>query len=375
MTFVFLIAVFNAFFFLVLLAQKRPREHHDNILIAWLIYLGLFIGIYSVYSHELFVHFGVFSNSFLSLFMLHGPFLYLYISALISESRPRMMHILIHLMPFLLFNLYIIYSSFNPALAEEVNIDRVSGDYDIPVLYKFFLILTALSGPFYFLLSMRLFRKMDSEILNDYSSMKVSPGWLKKLIIVFGIVWTSLIIVTIVHHVFNMFSMVFCTDGLFLSLSVFVILIGYFGLKQRVILSFGEVNHGTTGGKVKYAGSKLVDKDSERYQSELSAYMMQEKPYLNPELTLAQLAESTGIPSYHLSQVINERFKKNFFDFINSYRVEAFKAMVADSKYSNLSLLGVAFECGFNSKTAFNRVFRQVTGTTPSEYKKNLLKK
>lgn len=370
MTFFFLIAAFNAIFFTVLLVQKKPREYHDNILIAWLIYLGLFILIYSFYSHELFTHHILLSNTLLSLFLLHGPFLYFYVSALVSGKRFRMNSDFFHLLPFLLFNLYILYASFHPGLSGRVNIDHISRDNSTPILYIIFLILTALSGPLYFLSTLKLFRNADNAIIQNHSSsLRLSPGWLKKLIIVFGIVWTGLIMVTIIHHLFNMYSMTFCTDGLFLSLSVFVILIGYFGLKQRVIISFEDST--IQKARARYAGSNLTEADSERYGTGLSSFMMKEKPYLNPELTLAELSESTGIPAHYLSQVINERFEKNFFDFINSYRVEAFKTKVSDPAYTRFSLLGIAFECGFNSKTAFNRVFRQMTGKTPSEFKKS----
>jgi len=168
--------------------------------------------------------------------------------------------------------------------------------------------------------------------------------------------------------------MVFCTDGLFLSLSVFVILIGYFGLQQKLIFSTEDVTVKRENSKAqaKYAGSKLTDTDAQLYAEKLTDYMNSSRPYLNPDLSLTRLAEEIGITSHYLSQVINDKFKLNFFDFINGYRVEAFKERVADRGYSNYSFLGIALECGFNSKSAFNRIFKQVTGLTPSEYKKAL---
>jgi AraC-like DNA-binding protein len=166
--------------------------------------------------------------------------------------------------------------------------------------------------------------------------------------------------------------MVFCTDGLFLSLSIFVILIGYFGLKQKLIFSSEDVlvNREDTKTLTKYAGSRLTDSEAQQYVEKLIEYMKSSKPYLNPDLSLSQLAGEIGITSHYLSQVINEKFNLNFFDFINGYRVEAFKERITDPKYSNFSFLGIAFECGFNSKSAFNRIFKQVTGLTPSQYRK-----
>jgi len=90
---------------------------------------------------------------------------------------------------------------------------------------------------------------------------------------------------------------------------------------------------------------------------------MSSKPYLNPDLNLPQLATELGISIHYLSQVINEHFRLNFFDFVNRYRIEAFKERIADPRYRNFSLLGIAFECGFNSKSTFNRIFKQATGS------------
>jgi AraC-like DNA-binding protein len=168
--------------------------------------------------------------------------------------------------------------------------------------------------------------------------------------------------------------MVFCTDGLFLSLSVFVILIGYFGLKQKVVFSADDTKIKTESSKpvTRYAGSRLTESESSRHAEKLSLHMTASKPYLNPELSLSQLADELGMSNHILSQVINEKFGLNFFDFVNGYRVEEFKLRASDPEYNNLSLLGLALDCGFNSKSAFNRIFKQKTGLTPSQYKKTL---
>lgn len=375
MKYIYLIAVFNAFMFVVLLFQKKARAVHDNILISWLIYLGSFIGIYTFYSHELFTDFKLLSISLLSLFLLHGPFLYSYTRTLVSGRPQFSWKNLFHIIPFVLFNLYVLISSLSPEISGKLNMEQLSSEYDPPVLFILLLILTALSGPVYLLMTIGLFRKLDINIFNNYSSSAdIDLNWLRKLVLVFGIVWTILICITIIHHVFRMFSLVFCTDGLFLSLSVFVILVGYFGLKQKLIFSSEDVlvTGEDTKTLAKYSGSRLTDSEARKYAQELTEYMRSSRPYLNPDLSLSQLATEIGITSHYLSQVINERFKLNFFDFINRYRVEAFKESLKDPKYRNYSFLGIAFECGFNSKSAFNRIFKQETGLTPSQYKKSL---
>jgi len=74
-----------------------------------------------------------------------------------------------------------------------------------------------------------------------------------------------------------------------------------------------------------------------------------------------------------LSQIINENFNRNFYDLINEYRVKEVKKCLSNQKYNNFTLLGIAYECGFNSKASFNGVFKKFTGLTPSEFKKNLI--
>lgn len=372
MKFIFLIAAFNAFFFAVLLFQKKPRALHDKILILWLLYLGLFIWGYSFYSHDLFTHFKLLSISFISLFLLHGVFLYFYITALVSSKNIFDKTNLIHFSPFVLFNCYLLVISFFPNISETIRMDYAQENISPPFLFIFFLITTILSGPLYFAGSIRLFKKLDINIFNNFSSSEeIDLVWLRKLVYIFGIIWTALIVITVIHHVFNLFSMIFCTDGLFLSLSVFVILIGYFGLKQKVIFS-GDIENEQVfveETKVKYASSRLTEAEANQFVDKLNNFMVAEKPFLNPNLTLQQLASELKISAHYLSQIINEKFNLNFFDYINQFRVEEFKLKISDPKFENYSFLGIAFDCGFNSKSAFNRIFKKSTNLTPSQYK------
>lgn len=371
MKLIFLIAAFVAIFFTAVLGQKKPKSFHDNILIIWLIYLGLYIGIYTIYSHELFIHFNLLSISLLSLMLLNGPFLYSYISTLVSGRRHFLKKDLLHLIPFIAFNFYIIIASFSENIAEKLNIEKIGPGNSTPVLFMFFLIMTAFSGPLYFMLTIKLFKKLDINIFNNFSnSAEIDLYWIRKLVLAFGIVWTTLIIITVIHHVFHLFSMAFCTDGLFLSLSVFVFLIGYFGIKQKIIYRNEEIVVPVNTPKVqtKYSGSRLGEPEAKKLAVQLKVYLESSKSYLNPDLTLSQLATEAGMSSHLLSQVINEQFNLNFFDFVNQYRVDEFKKRMGDSRYKHFSILGIAFECGFNSKSAFNRVFKKITGLTPSQY-------
>jgi AraC-like DNA-binding protein len=103
-------------------------------------------------------------------------------------------------------------------------------------------------------------------------------------------------------------------------------------------------------------------------QATVAGYMQQHKPYLNPSLTIHELAVGLKMPSHVLSRVINEGFGQNFFDFVNAYRVNEFKQLMAAPQARQYTLLALALEVGFNSKTAFNRAFKKQTDQTPREY-------
>lgn len=129
------------------------------------------------------------------------------------------------------------------------------------------------------------------------------------------------------------------------------------------------------GPQRKYKKSLFSEESLSQYQEKLLALMEKEKPYLDPNLSLRSLANLLEIPPNHLSQLLNQGFDKNFAEYINLYRVEAFKAKAADPTQQHLTILALAYESGFNSKTVFNTFFKKATGKTPKVYWKEVLKK
>lgn len=101
----------------------------------------------------------------------------------------------------------------------------------------------------------------------------------------------------------------------------------------------------------------------------VQSYMRQDKPYTNPQLTLKQLAQQLDMPQRQLSELINAVAGQNFNQYINQYRVEEAKKMLKDAAFDHLSVLGIAYEAGFSSKSSFNTTFKNITGLTPTMYK------
>lgn len=104
----------------------------------------------------------------------------------------------------------------------------------------------------------------------------------------------------------------------------------------------------------------------------LNQLMSEQQPYLDPELSLRRLAEMLDLPSNHLSQLLNEGFDKNFSAFVNEYRLEAFKQKAADPRNQQFTILALAYDSGFNSKTVFNTFFKKQLGKTPTAYWKEV---
>lgn len=118
-----------------------------------------------------------------------------------------------------------------------------------------------------------------------------------------------------------------------------------------------------------YSSSNLTTDESEKYLNVLLVYMDEEKPYRNFQLSLDELANKSHIPPRYLSQIINEQLKKNFFDFINSYRIKAAKELL---KNPEKRISEVMYDVGFSSRSSFNTHFKKYTGQTPTQYRKSL---
>ncbi|RXK46537.1 helix-turn-helix domain-containing protein [Aquirufa rosea] len=154
--------------------------------------------------------------------------------------------------------------------------------------------------------------------------------------------------------------------------------LGYYAIHQPEIFKISQ-KHNILDSEMEIdlnmpvqSGANYGLETKEHVKDELAEKIMEmmekDKPYLNPKLTLNDLAHQLNVSPHVMSKTLNDSFQKNFFDFINTYRTKEFKEKLDDPKFQNYTFLAVAYEAGFNSKTAFNRSFKRVTGQSPSEY-------
>jgi AraC-like DNA-binding protein len=119
----------------------------------------------------------------------------------------------------------------------------------------------------------------------------------------------------------------------------------------------------------KYVSSRLTVKEKKLYHEKLMRFVNEEKPYLNSLLTLTDLATAISVPHRDLSQIINEMYQQNFYDFINKFRIDECKKILRETSGEKLTVLEAGYSVGFNSKSAFNNAFKKNTGMTPIKYR------
>jgi AraC-like DNA-binding protein len=189
--------------------------------------------------------------------------------------------------------------------------------------------------------------------------------------------WAFSIVAILVGHYFNIDNIRLfenSVDLTWLAFSIITYFVGYFAIHQSETFKAQPQKISIFDDLLETAvnlNQKVVANDPEHIKKDvekLEKFMVDHSPFKNPKVSLSELASQIQIPSHLLSKIINDHYHQNFFDFINHYRIEEFKKMVIDPKNQNLTFLGLAYEVGFNSKTAFNRSFKKITNQTPREY-------
>ena len=159
-----------------------------------------------------------------------------------------------------------------------------------------------------------------------------------------------------------------------INLSYFLVLgyaLSYVIISKSRSLQLVEKKKGL-GGFKKYEKSKLTHSKALDNVRLLNGIMEDEKPYLDPDFDLVKLSALSRLPVHNISETLNGLIGQSFNDYTNNYRVEEFKKLALQKEYRNFTILALAFEAGFKSKSTFNAAFQKFTGVTPSEYIKQL---
>ena len=359
-----------AFFFEFLLLGKKPKSLSDKILTFWMFIIGLHLFLYYFHFKGIDFKYPHLLGIEIPLPLIHGPLLFLYTGSLTGYFLKWKIKYLLHFLPVIIFYCYY-FDFFISTGQEKIEfVKEISLKPDI--FFPFVFPAIILSGFSYIFLTFLLFRRHRRNILNNLSNANKENNlhWLRNLLIGLLVIW-----LVVIFDNFVLDSSL--TDPvIYVSVSLFVAFIGFFGLRQGNI--FMNLPNGslpeelTVEEQQRYSKSGLKEERAAEIKQLLGKLMEEKKLFLDENISLPQLAEMLNIHPNYLSQVINERFQKNFYDFINSYRVEEFKRIVALEKNKNKTFFALALDCGFNSKASFNNSFKKITGTTPSEFVKSL---
>lgn len=361
----YLTGIVVTFFLSAILISKKGKTEADRILSVWLVAAGLHLTFFYLFVTGQSYSFPYILGLDLPFPLLHGPFLYLYTQSLTNQVAAQKLRWL-HFLPFLLC--YVVTLPFLLSPDEHkifvyqnkgLGYETTRGAVSISII---------LSGIAYVILSLRLLTTHRRNLRDQFSyAEKINLAWLRYLIYGIAVIWAMVI---------------YRNDVLvFSTVVLYVILLGYFGIKQVGIFTQSNIHQATKSvqgeeatpiesRKTKYQKSSLDAATAAQIHQSLVQLMQESRMYANPELTLAELAQALGVHPNNLSQIINTYEKKNFYDYINAQRIEEFKRAVARPENQRFTLLGLAHDCGFNSKTSFNRNFKNATGISPSEYLK-----
>lgn len=415
---------------LVLLFQPHGHRLANRI-------LALFLGVHALRLSVYFLVYGKLLEQYpyaivlLSLNIVLGPLLYLYIKALTTPEFSLKMVSPLHFLPFLLTFTGAVYLTIYAAHDPQLTIAWWSGDTSssIEIQGVLFLLLSALYFLSYVLAAGRCLSAHKANIEALFSNTEgIQLRWLWFVISLCLLIAAS----TIVTQLLRLFSDLELGPRQPFALVITTLLIYYLafmGMRQGRIFTPSFASPGlrrldvppqagqaaapalslsqplagrdrqvenaqenvveravdpalkpgpgaeirlepkTDNAAAKYEKSGLKTEDLQRLWQKLESLMQEQKPYLDSDLKLADLAQYMGISQDYLSQVINRQGKTKFFDYINVYRVEEAKKHLVDSRHFNL--LEIAFECGFSSQQAFSSRFKKVTNMTPSQFRRD----
>jgi AraC-like DNA-binding protein len=353
----YLTGIILSCFLALLLLLKKDKATADRILCIWMFIMALHQGsnyldvskISYTYPHLLGIGF--------ALPLLHGLLLHFYVLALLGQRKLNWSYVLPHFIPFIALTALAMPFYQLPA-AEKIQVFLHHGaGYEWYMLTQ--LCLIVVSGFVYVLWSFRLIhagQKNPSQKPDVVKSQHLQ--WLKYLSLGLAGIWVLVLF--------------FNDQVIFGGVTTLVCLIGILGINQVPVFVGNfmpePLTPAPTSSLPRYAKSGLSANQSDALFEQLTQLMEKQKVYKKPELSLGELAELLSVHPNSLSQVINEKTEKNFYQYINKLRVEAFLQVAALPHKQHYSLLALAFECGFNSKSTFNKYFKTVTGETPSEY-------
>ncbi len=348
------LGVSQGLFAAILMMAKRERTVSDQILTAWLCLLAIeFLSCA--------IDIRLFNAPLLSSsFLLFNPAFYLYVKTLTDETFKLKYIQLLHLLPFVAFKAtaYILQEPYSLKNFFEP---------DATIWFRYsFSVASVISWLTYNSISAINVVKHRKRLKNEFSTLEYDRklGWLLFVVVFYNLFCGVAVIIGICAVLLNI-TVSLTNIYVYSTMLAFVYILGFYGLMQKDVLI---INNGEEIEQAKYKRSLLTKSQKSKIKVRILEYFQTDRPYLNPDFNMSLLSEKLNIPKYQLTEVLNVDIGKNFFRFVNEYRVEEVKKQLVDEK-NIYSIEAIGYESGFRSKSSFFSVFKKITGRTPTEYK------
>lgn len=371
----------------IFLFSINANKISNRLLGLLTIFWAIIIGSFALQSEGLYVKFPHLLRVISQLLFLIFPLLFLQVKYLVSDHKKFNLKDLLHFIPW--FVMILLNSDFYLSSGEE----KLLLNHNETLYYKALKIISdeviAIQGVIYSILALKILSKYDRKIKNYQSNTD-------KMILKVQYIGISLSlfawIIGIVGIHLDFFHIEIKVDlfiFVYLTLVLIIYIISYAALKSPEIFKLDEshikvkfrrgqqnpergndepIDKKATSASIKEPTPITEDPQIQDVNHKLIGYIEAEKPYLNPELGLQELADKLEVKRHTLSNAINQIHNKNFYEFINQYRVEEVKSMLTNPKNKHLKFISLAYDAGFNSKASFNRIFKQMTEMTPSQF-------
>ena len=306
--------------------------------------------------------------------MTFGPFMYLYTVYLVDSRAKFNKQDLFHFLPFLLLTL--VYFIFLKDVVEFRVVDYFSSDKYlwIRILYGLILFATVILYMVLTFQKLRAYRK-EIDFNFSFSSKQLGLRWLNVIPLVFTLFFT----LYFTFGILNAVMVKVVVDVAMLShfgLTFIAFMVSYFGLRQPSLLSSELIeieepinSEADINVKKESLTKRFSDHEIKLYSDNLNRIMIEDKIYLNPLLTLSDLAFKANIKKADLTHLLNKGMGKNFFTYVNEFRTDEVIRKFKSKDYSHYTIIAIAYESGFNSKSTFNSLFKEYTNQTPSQYR------
>jgi AraC-like DNA-binding protein len=358
---------------LALLGLKQGNRTATRLLATFMVISAIIIGGSWVNSTRYILLYPHLTQVATPFHFLFGPIILLYIKITTSRKTRLQKKDLLHFIPFGLCAAYYL-PLYMQSRENKINYMMAAFENYPPTEWRIRSLLLLIQALPYLALTLWIFLAHSRTSKDPSSVSKLNLLWLRIFIVMLLIIMG----IGLFRLTYNFSAETMLLIPLCFSIIVYVA--GYLALKHPEALtkhSEALTKHSEALTVVdsspplkKYEKSNLTPQRAEAYLKRLLQLMETEKPYREGDLTLQKLAERLSIPVNHLSQIVNELLGQNFFDFINSYRVKEAQMLLVDPAKRHYTVIAIAEEVGFSSKSAFNAVFKKHVNMTPSEFRK-----